>query len=144
MVDITGLSVTVFFFLFIFLRIIIVMWAIWLGRRIYKDAQGNDDGYAVWKKNRLAIVLWVIAFIGVIFYYDQESAYRPKTVIENPAQYERDRYLLERENAETPKIKPSAPLTPMDGDKAEEYYEKSRDSNAKAKEEFMKLPDAGE
>lgn len=140
--DITGLSVAGFSVILLVLWLVIALWTVSLFRKIYVSAQPSDENdaetFSVWQKHHIGIVVWLVALVAVIYYTNHESAYRPKTVIANPAQYQLEAEMQKVDEAELPKIKPAQPMTPMDGD-AKDALEANDASNAAAREAFEKL-----
>ena len=137
-----GLSVFGFSVVLLVFWLVIILWGMSLARKIYlmiNDAkEGNSGPWYVWEKCRVQVVIWLVALLFVIFYANHELAYRPKTVILNPAQYSIDQRMRQVDQMDAPEIKPAQPLTPMDGD-AKKALEENEASNAKTREAFENL-----
>ena len=143
--DATAVSVGGFALFTVCLWIGIILWAISIGRKVYLDAIKKDEDeqspgpYTVFQSSKWRIVVWFIALVVVVLFTVNSAAYRPKTVI-NPRNQELKERLQQIDESPTPVIKPSMSLVPeMDYQKA---IDKNRESNKKAREEFMNLPDA--
>jgi len=136
--DQTAISVFGFSLILIILWIIVILWAAFVARKIYLFTQPKVESptmWFVWQNNRIGVLIWFLFFLAVCFYTANESAYRPKTIINNPAQYQIDAEMHQLDNTEIPKLNPSEAMAPMD----KNAIEKNEKSNKKARENFMNL-----
>jgi hypothetical protein len=148
MTDITLISVFGFSLIKVVLWIIVVLYSMAVIRKIYQASTSEDqadlspiEGAGVVYQNRWRIIRWFLFLVIVILYTANESAYRPKTVI-NPPNPALQEYLRAIDNAPPPEVEPAGSLAPQISDP--DALKENRRSNAAARQEFEKLPDAPE
>lgn len=144
--DITGLSVFGFALVKVILWLVVVVFAIAIGRRVMKQANPEDVaegevapqvGDVLWS-NKGRIGIWVVLFAATIIYTQVEMGYRPKTVVQpaNPVLKEQLRELDQTAATE---------IGPAEGDQRDaanrDYSQRNREQNEAAREAFGKLPD---
>jgi hypothetical protein len=138
--DQTAISVFGFSVILIVLWMIVVLWAASVVRKIYLSTQSKVESptmWFVWRNNRTGVLMWFLFFLAVCFYTANESAYRPKTIIANPAQHQLDAEMQKLDEMEIKQISPAQSMSPMDT--GEDMLKKSERDNQKAREHFNNL-----
>ncbi|KOR28492.1 hypothetical protein TI03_04590 [Achromatium sp. WMS1] len=141
--DSTAAGVTFFAAIHLLLWSVIVASGLYLAHAIYHKYHKQQfirraDGQPLVPRLALinshlwvGLIIWLTAFVAVLFYSSLETAYRPKTVIKsvNP---QLQRQLQALDNAPSPVIAPSIPSYDM-----EQALQRNRQENQRARETFQ-------
>jgi hypothetical protein len=138
--DITSISVFGFSLLRIIIWVIVILYSIYLVRKINKENDSEDSKLSdVLYFNKFGIIFVVLLLAFAVLYTANESAYRPKTVINPPNKALNDE-LRRIDNSSVPEIKPGSSIVP--DIKKTDSYNKNRESNKETIDNFMNLPDS--
>ncbi len=139
--DVTLISVFGFSVIKIVLWLIVILWGISQIRKIYKVVQKDGWTYKSFKKVRFGLIMWILFCLCVVFYTNQNTAYRPKTKIKSSAEIAIEQEMRQRKGQKVVIEKTAETLTPMNKEFAEDQIKKNDESAKKSVENFMSLPE---